>query len=273
MFPLKQRIKTGAVIVLAVCLVLRFSHVSWVMNSALAFLCVTGVYELYDAIGLTRRKGLLSLSCLAAVGVALVPMPHYGIVLAVLLPVMMVLFGLVMARIGTLQCIRPWQIMALAGAVVLCFASIKQIRLRPLGLYELTLGLFVCMVTDSFAYLVGRKFGRRKLAPKVSPGKSVEGSIGGSVATVILLTAACALLEAIGGPKVNYGEMVVYLLIASVIGQYGDLCMSAIKRVVGIKDYGNLLPGHGGILDRCDSLMLVLPFTYLFCSVVGPIFG
>lgn len=270
---MKQRIKTGAVIVLAVCLVLRFSHVTWVMNSAVAFLCVMGVYELYDAIGLTRRKGLLVLSCLAAAGVALVPMPHYGIVLAVLLPVMMVLFGLVMARIGSLQRIRPWQIMALAWAVVLCFASIKQIRLRPFGLYELTLGLFVCMVTDSFAYLVGRTFGRHKLAPKVSPGKSVEGSIGGTVMAVTLLTLICALVQASGGPTVNYGEMVVYLLIASVVGQYGDLCMSAVKREVGIKDYGNLLPGHGGILDRCDSLMLVLPFTYLFCSTVGEIFG
>lgn len=270
---MKQRIKTGAVIVLAVCLVLRFSHVTWVMNSAVAFLCVMGVYELYDAIGLTRRKGLLVLSCLAAAGVALVPMPHYGIVLAVLLPVMMVLFGLVMARIGSLQRIRPWQIMALAWAVVLCFASIKQIRLRPFGLYELTLGLFVCMVTDSFAYLVGRTFGRHKLAPKVSPGKSVEGSIGGTVMAVTLLTLICALVQASGGPTVNYGEMVVYLLLASVVGQYGDLCMSAVKRVVGIKDYGNLLPGHGGILDRCDSLMLVLPFTYLFCSTVGEIFG
>lgn len=269
---MKQRMRTGVVIVLATCLVLRFSHVAWVMNSAVAFLCVLGVYELYDAAGLSGERSILVLSVLAAILAALVPMPHYAQALVILLPAMMLLFGLMMARIGKLRGLKKWQTVSLAGAVVVFFASMKQIRLRKYGLYELTLGIFVCMLTDSCAYLVGSRWGRHKLAPKVSPGKSIEGSIGGTALAVGVLLLCCRVLRTCGGPEVCWTKMTVYLLLASVIGQYGDLCMSAVKRVVGVKDYGNLLPGHGGILDRCDSLMLVLPFTYLYCTLLNGIF-
>lgn len=269
---MKQRIKTGAAILIAVCLVLRFSHISWVLNGAVAFLSVLSVYELYSAIGLQHDRPFLVLSILTAVVMALMPMPHYGAVLAVLLPVMMVLFGLLMGRIGKLRRFRSWQIVLLAAAVVAFLASIKHIRLRQFGLYELTIGIFVCMITDSCAYFVGSRFGRHKLAPKVSPAKSIEGSIGGTVIAVAVLLLACAGGRAAGGPAAHYGKMTVYLVIASLVGQYGDLCMSAVKRVAGIKDYGKLLPGHGGILDRCDSQLFVLPFTYLFCTFCGNLF-
>lgn len=270
---MKQRVKTGVAIFVAVCLLLRFSYIGWVMNGAVAFLCVLGIYELYDAVGLSKNKWLLGISVVLALAVAGIPIRHGTWLLGVLLPTMMILFAVVMARIGKMPGFRPWQMVLLAGAVVICFASMKLIRLRPNGLIELTLGIFVCMITDSCAYFVGRSLGRHKLAPKVSPNKTVEGSVGGTVLATLVLLTACWLLETLGGPRVHYGPMTAYLLVASLVGQYGDLCMSAVKRVLGIKDYGNLLPGHGGILDRCDSLMLVLPFTYLFCTVVGPIFG
>ena len=269
---MKQRIKTGAAILVAVCLVLHYSYISWVLNSAVAFLCVLGVYELYAAVGLQHDRKILSLSILAAVIAALMPMPHYGAVLAALLPVMMVLFGILMGRIGKVEKLKTWQIVQMAAAVVVFFTSMKHIRLREFGLYELTVGIFVCMITDSCAYFVGSRFGRHKLAPKVSPAKSIEGAIGGTVIAVALLLVVCAGVQAAGGPRVSYGKMTVYLFIASLVGQYGDLCMSAVKRVAGIKDYGKLLPGHGGILDRFDSQLFVLPFTYLFCAFCGNLY-
>lgn len=269
---MKQRIKTGALIFIAVCLVLRFSHISWVLNSAIAFLCVLSVYELYSTVGLQNNRTVLIISMIAAVVVALMPMPHYGAVLVVLLPVMMVLFGVLMSRIGKMQKLKNWQIVLMAAAIVVFFASMKHIRLREFGLYELTTGILVCMITDSCAYFVGSRFGRHKLAPKVSPSKTIEGSIGGTVIAVILLLIVGACVRAAGGPGIHYGEMAVYLFLSSLVGQYGDLCMSAVKRVAGIKDYGNLLPGHGGILDRFDSQLFVLPFTYLFCTLCGNLY-
>lgn len=269
---MKTRIKTGALIFIAVCLVLHFSHIPWVLNSAVAVLCMMSVYELYGTIGLQHNRKVLVASMLVAVVIALMPMPRYGTVLAVLLPVMMLLFGVLMGRIGKMQELKNWQIMLLAAAVVIFFAAMKHIRLREFGLYELTVGILVCMITDSCAYFVGSRFGRHKLAPKVSPAKSIEGSIGGTVIAAALLLILSGAVQAAGGPEIHYGKMTVYLVIASLVGQYGDLCMSAVKRVAGIKDYGNLLPGHGGILDRFDSQLFVLPFTYLFCTFYGNLY-
>ena len=123
--------------------------------------------------------------------------------------------------------------------------------------------------TDIFAYFVGRFFGRHKLIPEISPKKTVEGSIGGIV--------FCALLYMLYGfvlAKFNSGFSNTYWLLAivgviiSVVAQIGDLTMSQIKRQFGIKDYGKIMPGHGGILDRCDSVLTVAFVLIVACAVI-----
>lgn len=100
----------------------------------------------------------------------------------------------------------------------------------------------------------------------------MEGSIGGVVCSAAFLLLLAFGLDRAGLVAVHGGRLTVYLLLASGMGQFGDLALSAVKRICGIKDYGTLLPGHGGVLDRFDSLALVLPFTLLFCRIAGPIF-
>ena len=269
---MKTRIKTGAVLVAAAVLVLYFSHIPWVLNTAIGLLCVSAVYELYGGVGLHRHRVLFLVSAAVAVVLALLPWPEYDLFLAVLLPVAMVLFGLLMSKIGRISALRAWQVMLTAAVLAVFFGSMRHIRFREFGLWELAMGILVCMVTDSFAYLAGCRFGRHKLAPKVSPSKSIEGSIGGTAAAVIVMLLLNLILQKAGGPGVHYGKMTVYLVISSLVGQYGDLCLSAVKRVAGIKDYGHLLPGHGGILDRFDSQLFALPFTYLFCTFCGNLY-
>lgn len=113
--------------------------------------------------------------------------------------------------------------------------------------------------TDTFAYFAGNKFGKRKLCPKISPNKTVEGSIGGIIGSLIL-TVIFAMIMNLDALL----RLMILAVISSIISQLGDLVASRIKRVSGIKDYGKLIPGHGGVLDRFDSIILVAPVIYYF---------
>lgn len=119
------------------------------------------------------------------------------------------------------------------------------------------------------AYFVGKAFGTHKLAPTISPGKTVEGGLGGMICSVILMSLFAFLYSNRTGTAIQYGRLLLYLLLASVIGQFGDLAMSTIKRTVGIKDFGKILPGHGGILDRFDSFLFAAPFAVIYGNMTG----
>ncbi|MFC6288635.1 phosphatidate cytidylyltransferase [Levilactobacillus angrenensis] len=135
------------------------------------------------------------------------------------------------------------------------------IAARGVSLVALLYALFIVWTTDSGAYMIGRKLGKHKLAPHISPNKTWEGSIGGSLVATIVGTVFWYFFP-IG--QFNLGIMIVLTLIFSIVGQFGDLVESALKRYYGVKDSGKILPGHGGILDRFDSLLLVLPVIHLF---------
>lgn len=134
------------------------------------------------------------------------------------------------------------------------------IQARAVGFTTLLYGMLIVWLTDSGAYIFGRQFGKHKLAPKVSPNKTIEGSVLGTIfATVIL--AIYLLFFHVGYD--NYFMMVLATLLLSIFGQFGDLIESALKRYYGVKDSGRILPGHGGILDRFDSMLTVMPALYL----------
>ena len=137
------------------------------------------------------------------------------------------------------------------------------------GFYVLMLAVLSSCTTDIFAYLTGKKLGKRKLCPKISPNKTIEGSIGGIFASVCILLLAGKIMEYVAGMNVRYLHLAFYGVSASIAGQFGDLSMSAVKRCLGVKDFGTVFPGHGGILDRFDSLLFIAPFTCLFCRYAG----
>ncbi len=145
---------------------------------------------------------------------------------------------------------------ALLGGVLLpmLLSSLVRMGLRPVtGRAEMMLPLAVAFSCDGGAYFVGRKWGRHKMAPRLSPHKTWEGAAGGLLSAV----AGAALvggLSAATGFRVNFPLLLLFALAAGVVCQLGDLFFSAVKRIGGIKDYGNVLPGHGGVLDRCDSI-------------------
>ena len=130
----------------------------------------------------------------------------------------------------------------------------------PAGAGYTVLLLFGVLVTDTFCYFAGSKFGEHKLAPVISPNKSIEGAVGG---TVMCLVFSMAIGIAIGLPW--YHALILGLLIAA-FAQIGDLCESLIKRDAGVKDSSNVLPGHGGFLDRTDSYILTIPVVYYYIT-------
>lgn len=119
--------------------------------------------------------------------------------------------------------------------------------------------LFLIWTTDSGAYFVGRKWGKNKLWPDISPKKTIEGSIGGIVAAIIIGTIFYMIVPIFP----SYLTALFVIIVASIFGQLGDLVESALKRHYAVKDSGNVLPGHGGILDRFDSLIYVMPILHL----------
>ncbi len=133
------------------------------------------------------------------------------------------------------------------------------------GLAWFLLALFVTWLSDTFAYLVGKTWGRHKLIPRVSPNKTVEGAIGGLAAAAITAVACDALF----GMEIGLGPALVVGLVLGVVGQIGDLSESMLKRARGVKDSGALIPGHGGMLDRIDALIFVIVTAWLVAPVVS----
>ena len=139
------------------------------------------------------------------------------------------------------------------------------ILIRNMSLSYIIYLFLIAIITDTFALFTGRRIGKNKLAPQISPNKTIEGSIGGSIMGTIV--ASVYLIES---GVVNAGPVpiVIMTLILTIIGQIGDLVFSAIKRYYNTKDFSNLIPGHGGILDRLDSIIFIVLGFLLFLSIL-----
>lgn len=134
---------------------------------------------------------------------------------------------------------------------------------RIAGFDKVLLALFIVWATDSGAYLAGVKFGKHKLAPRVSPNKTLEGSLGGILGAV-LVTVIFMLVDSTVALPYGIYRMSIFAVFFSIAGQFGDLIESAMKRHFGVKDSGKFIPGHGGVLDRFDSMLIVFPIMHLF---------
>ena len=156
-----------------------------------------------------------------------------------------------------------------AGVLVpylLC--SLIRIHALKIGRYMIMIPFIVAFASDAGAYFAGRFFGQHKMAPVISPHKTVEGAVGGVLCAILGMILYTLILQLAFDFYVNYLYAVLYGLLGSLAGIVGDLCFSVIKRQTGIKDYGNLIPGHGGVLDRFDSMMLVGPLMEALLLII-----
>ena len=265
----KQRVTTAIILSAIVVVVLLLSGMRWVLPLVGALLAFMGVYELLCVSGAKLSKIAVYVSLGGAIIIPLLPMPHYKYLLAAVFIVAIIVFAYMMYARQKLQLRSAAAVTGIALILSFLFKSLAELRAVPNGLVYLIAAILVCMITDTAAFFVGRALGKHKLAPKISPSKTVEGSIGGVLCALVLLMAIGAIYGAIAGQQVDYVSLMLWALTASVIAQFGDLSLSVIKRIVGVKDFGKLLPGHGGILDRFDSYLFVIPYTLLFCWLQG----
>ena len=155
--------------------------------------------------------------------------------------------------------------------ISLMFIHVTFIRHADNGVLNLLVALIGCWITDSCAYFTGYACGRHKLAPTISPKKTIEGSIGGILGVIIILTAYALIAANIFNITANVASAVIIGLICGILSQLGDLCASIIKRENNVKDFGNIMPGHGGVMDRFDSFIFVAPVVYYLLGIF-PVF-
>lgn len=266
---MKKRIITAAVLVPLLLLVL-FAAPKWA--TAVLFSLVSGLaaFELTFSTGLVRHPRLVAYTVLAAI---LVPLwccfggnpvwGNAGLLLFVLLMFMEMMLSNLRLKLSKVS------ICFMAGILLpYLLASIVRIMVWDIGRYLVLIPFVVAFMSDTGAYFIGSRFGRHKLAPEISPNKSVEGVLGGMIFAVLSMLLYCLILSLAFKCQVNYAFALIYGLVGSVAGVFGDLCFSVIKRQTGIKDYGNLMPGHGGALDRFDSMHVVAPLIELLLMVL-----
>ena len=153
--------------------------------------------------------------------------------------------------------------MCLVAALVIPYLLTSLVRIHSLrlGRHYIIIPFVMAFMPDTGAYFAGRFFGKHKLAPVISPKKTVEGVFGGAISAVLGMLIYGAVMDLFFQMEVNYIFAAIYGLASAVGSVFGDLCFSVVKRQTGIKDYGNLIPGHGGVLDRFDSMMVVGPLA------------
>ena len=262
---MKTRILVSAIglpILLAVLCLLP----PWGTALLFAAVCCIGVHELYTLQGLGENKAAMILCMVSAAAVqGLVLLWGYGSVLYLILPFLLLLFLLWVAYY---EGEKPFGIKGLGGSVFsgllvpLGLAAMTFLRCGENGRLLVLAPLFVTFIGDSGAYFVGRAMGKHKMSPRTSPNKTVEGLIGGLITAVLGMVIYGLLLRAFG-IEGSLWKLALTGLLAGCCAQLGDLAFSLIKREYGAKDYGRLLPGHGGAYDRFDSTSFAAPAVLL----------
>lgn len=237
-----------------------------------ALACMIGAYEMLWRTGLLKHKRILVYTALAAAATVLwswlraCALVSAQTLWAAMLLGLFVFFVLLFCELLAGHAKVPFSgvCVALFSGLVYPFLIGALVRLRGMdgGEFYILVAFLLSMVADSGAYFVGRAMGKHKLAPVISPKKTVEGAVGGVIVNILAMLGYTLLLnKCFGFTQVNYFYAAIYGVLGAFASMVGDLTLSVVKRQVGIKDYGNLIPGHGGILDRFDSTMVVAPLT------------
>ena len=283
---MKTRVIT-AIVGIIVLIGVMFTFNTLIFNLVIAAITLIAVHEIYSALGFEKKDWLMYVVLVPYT--LLVMTSNYQVMRRLVMPMSFLLVTFyaiyLVVRNGTISYQKASGLLMFSGIVIFCFYSFIRLKeLLPVEQYGYDAVFFILLILcfawggDTCAYFAGRAFGKHKLCPVVSPKKTVEGAIGGVLGTMVfgviitlIYSIAADRMEAFTRSNIGVSMYVVIALlacVAAVLGIYGDLFASVVKRQCGIKDYGTIFPGHGGILDRFDSVMFIAPFVTMVITAV-----
>ena len=288
---MKTRVIT-AIVGIIVLIGVMFTFNTLIFNLVIAAITLIAVHEIYSALGFEKKDWLMY--AVLVPYTLLVMTSNYQVMRRLVMPMSFLLVTFyaiyLVVRNGTISYQKASGLLMFSGIVIFCFYSFIRLKeLLPVEQYGYDAVFFILLILcfawggDTCAYFAGRAFGKHKLCPVVSPKKTVEGAIGGVLGTMVfgvIITlvysvaanrVAANRMEAFTRSNIGVSMYVIIALlgcVAAVLGIYGDLFASVVKRQCGIKDYGTIFPGHGGILDRFDSVMFIAPFVTMVITAV-----
>lgn len=279
---MKARVLFGVIGFVAVLLAL-YVFPPIVLEIAVALLCLFATYEVLGATRLVHNRLELLLCLLVSVGLAVghfsvLPLDLQDVVQGLIFVLLVGSFAVELKFHDSMNVSQvSW---GFFGALIVPYLMLSLLRIfqmdfLPIGDTDLQIGQFIVLLpllaawgADTCALFAGMFFGKHKLAPVVSPKKTVEGAVGGVLGGAVLVLLAALLMNTFLDLDMPIWAALVLGGAGAVLGEIGDLSFSIIKRQTGIKDYGHIFPGHGGVLDRFDSVLFVAPFAEILFRII-----
>lgn len=237
----------------------------YIVDIALAIIAILAMDEYFNAISKIAKpvKWVGYVSCISIALIHVIPETYLGISFTLAIPIiLLILFTqVIVTEMKTNFKDMAYTFFGILYVVMLImfFARINGMENGNILIWY---AIFAAWGTDIFAYFIGKYFGKHKFS-KISPKKSIEGCIAGTIGAIIIMLVYTYVANTFWGMHYSYIAIGIIGFVLSIIGQIGDFAASSIKRYVDIKDYSNLIPGHGGMLDRIDSLIFLAPFAYV----------
>ena len=279
---MKTRVLFG-VVGFAFVLLALYVFPAIVLELAVAALCVLATYEVLGSTRLVTNRLELLLCLLVSLGLAIghftvLPVSLSAVVQGLIFVLLVGSFAIELKFHDSMRVAQvSW---GFFGALIVPYLMLSLVRIfqmdfQPVGETNFHVGQFIVLLpllaawgADTCALFAGMLFGKHKLAPVVSPKKTVEGAVGGVVGGAVLVLIAALIMNALMGLEMPVWAALVLGAAGAVLGEVGDLSFSVIKRQTGIKDYGHIFPGHGGVLDRFDSVLFVAPFAEILFRII-----
>ena len=253
----------SAVIALAALLLVVYVAPVWVLPVVFSFLCALAAYEILHVPGFIKKQRIVAVSCIFSMAAPFAM--QMGFIIFSVLALFLMIYLFLEGFAGGLDISFEKICAVLVSAIVIPYFFSAPVRIFQAenGKILILLPFVISWMCDTFAYFGGRALGRHKLAPVLSPKKTIEGSLFGIAGSIIGVILFGLVIGRYFGEHPNYFILIAMGALGSIVAQIGDLSFSYVKRSFGIKDFGKIMPGHGGILDRFDSVIFIGPLVEL----------